>query len=196
MVVLTEVTFPDPQGPAPVSVAPEDVDDLYHTGWPFSARGLSKSFKKVVYRVGEIGDRKLRVGDRLRAFREEVGFGGGVVLTATISSLLDSAPSTAFSLQGSSAWYRRRYEEIAGRFQPESAVPPCFPLRFLLACQPPAVALSGEQIWYWWHTVRSGSAEKGQLPETWQDNCSKRYRAETSGKDSAPQGVHFLANAQ
>jgi hypothetical protein len=36
----------------------------------------------VVYRVGAIGDPRLKVGDRVVVFREQVGFGGGVVLTA------------------------------------------------------------------------------------------------------------------
>ena len=80
--VLTEVTFADPQGPAPPSVASTDVDDLYQTGGPFSARGLTKPFKRVVYRVGEIGDPKLKITDRVVAFKEQVGFGGAVVLTA------------------------------------------------------------------------------------------------------------------
>jgi hypothetical protein len=82
--ILTEVTFADPQGPAPASVACTDVDDLYQTGGPFSARGLAKPFTHVVYRVGEIGDLKLKVRDRVVAFRDEVGFGGAVVLTARI----------------------------------------------------------------------------------------------------------------
>jgi hypothetical protein len=80
--VLTEVTFADPQGPAPPSVASTDVEDLYQTGGPFCARGLAKPFTQVVYRVGEIGDPKLQVGDRVVAFKEQVGFGGAVVLTA------------------------------------------------------------------------------------------------------------------
>jgi len=89
MLVLTGVTFADPRGHAPVAVAPKDVDDLYQTGGPFSARGLTRPFARIVHRVGEIGDPKLRVRERLIAFKEEVGFGGGVVLTATTSSLLD-----------------------------------------------------------------------------------------------------------
>jgi len=80
--ILTEVTFVDPQGPAPPSVAATDVEDLYQTGGPFSARGLTKSFTRVVYRVGEIGDPKLMVRDRVVAFKDQVGFGGAVVLTA------------------------------------------------------------------------------------------------------------------
>jgi hypothetical protein len=82
--ILTEVTFADPQGPAPPSVASTDVDDLYHTGGPFSARGLTKPFTQVVYRVGEIGDPKLKIRDRVVAFKKQVGFGGAVVLTARI----------------------------------------------------------------------------------------------------------------
>jgi hypothetical protein len=64
------------------SVAPKDVADLYQTGGPFSARGLAKPFKQLVHRVGAIGDPRLKVRDRVVVFTEQVGFGGGVLLTA------------------------------------------------------------------------------------------------------------------
>jgi hypothetical protein len=79
--VLTEVTFADPDGSVPPAVREEDLDDLYQTGGAFSVRGLSKSFRRVVFRVGEIGDPKLKCGDRVIELKKEVGFGGAVVLT-------------------------------------------------------------------------------------------------------------------
>jgi hypothetical protein len=78
---LTEVTYASPQGPAPPVVPPEDVEELYQTGGPFHARGLAKPFREVVYRVGEIGEPKMKIRDRLVDFKKEVGFGGRIVLT-------------------------------------------------------------------------------------------------------------------
>jgi hypothetical protein len=82
MLVLASVTFADPQGLAPPVVHPSDVDDLYHTGGAFTAAGLSRPFRRIVYRVGEIGAPKMRVGNRVVDFKQEVGFGGSVMLTA------------------------------------------------------------------------------------------------------------------
>jgi hypothetical protein len=62
-------------------VAPQDVDDLYQTGGAFSAKGLARPLHQVVYRVGEIGQPRLRVRDRVIEFKPLVGFGGRVVLT-------------------------------------------------------------------------------------------------------------------
>lgn len=82
MLILTTVTFADPQGPAPPLVKPSDVDDLYHTGGSFTACGLNKPFDRIVHRVGELGEPRMSVGGREVALKEEVGFGGSVVLTA------------------------------------------------------------------------------------------------------------------
>jgi hypothetical protein len=79
---LTEITFGDPTGREPPRVKPEDVNDLYHTGGPFKANGLSRPVARVVFRVGEIGDPAITVGQRVVRFAEEVGFGGAVRLTA------------------------------------------------------------------------------------------------------------------
>ena len=77
---LTQVTFEDPLGRTPPAVTQEDLDDLYHTGGPFKATGLSKPFTRIVFRVGEIGDPILKVrGHRIR-FVDQVGFGGAVLL--------------------------------------------------------------------------------------------------------------------
>ncbi len=80
ILTLTGVTFADPTGREPPHVKPEDVDDLYHTGGPFRAEGLSRPFSRIVFRVGEIGRPTLMVGARLIRLAEEVGFGGAVLL--------------------------------------------------------------------------------------------------------------------
>jgi len=45
-------------------------------------RGLGRSFSRVVCRVAEIGNPTMRIRDRTVNFKSEVGFGGGVILTA------------------------------------------------------------------------------------------------------------------
>jgi hypothetical protein len=84
---LTEITFADPAGREPPRVRPGDVEDLYHTGGPFTAEGLSRRLSRVVFRVGEIGDPVLRIGARVVSLRREVGFGGSVLLVARTPSL-------------------------------------------------------------------------------------------------------------
>lgn len=78
---LTKVTFQDPRGMEPPLARPEDLDDLYHTGGPFRVEGLSKPFTRLVFRVGEIGDPRLGIRQRVVELAKEVGFGGAVVLT-------------------------------------------------------------------------------------------------------------------
>ena len=85
VLVLTAVTFADPQGPAPPPVRPSDVDDLYHTGGAFTASGLRKPFRQILYRVGEIGEPKMRARGREVNFKREVGFGGSLVLTVAVA---------------------------------------------------------------------------------------------------------------
>jgi hypothetical protein len=85
VLVLTAVTFADPQGPAPPPVRPSDVDDLYHTGGAFTANGLRKPFRRILYRVGEIGEPKMRARGREVNFKQEVGFGGSLVLTVAVA---------------------------------------------------------------------------------------------------------------
>ena len=84
---LTAITFADPTGREPPRVRPGDVDDLYHTGGPFKAEGLSRSVSRIVFRVGEIGNPEIRVGNRAVQFAREVGFGGAVLLVARRPSL-------------------------------------------------------------------------------------------------------------
>ena len=85
VLVLTAVTFADPQGPAPPPVRPSDVDGLYHTGGAFTASGLRKPFRQILYRVGEIGEPKMRARGREVNFKQEVGFGGSLVLTVAVA---------------------------------------------------------------------------------------------------------------
>jgi hypothetical protein len=89
VLVQDQVTFSDPDGPPPPRVSPRDVDDLYHTGGAFDARGLSRPFRRIVYRIGEIGDPKLQVRNRSVSFKQAAGFGGRVVLTATRPALYE-----------------------------------------------------------------------------------------------------------
>jgi hypothetical protein len=84
---LTEITFADPTGREPPRVRPADVDDLYHTGGPFKAEGLSRPVSRVVFRVGEIGSPEIRVGNRAVHLAREVGIGGAVLLVARGPSL-------------------------------------------------------------------------------------------------------------
>lgn len=81
--VQDRVTFALPDGTPPPRVSPADVDDLFHTGGPFDAEGLSRPFTRIVYRIGEIGDPRLRVRGRTVALKAEAGFGGRAVLTAS-----------------------------------------------------------------------------------------------------------------
>jgi hypothetical protein len=89
VLVQDQVTFSDPDGTPPPRVSPLDVDDLYHTGGAFDARGLSRPFRRIVYRVGEIGDPKMRVRNRTVSFKEAVGFGGRLILTTTRPALYE-----------------------------------------------------------------------------------------------------------
>ncbi|HSB69810.1 MAG TPA: hypothetical protein VLT62_10790 [Candidatus Methylomirabilis sp.] len=90
ILTLTQITFADPTGRESPRVKPADVDDLYQTGGPFRAEGLSRPVKSVVFRVGEIGNPAIQVGNRLVRFTEEVGFGGAVRLTARGASPYES----------------------------------------------------------------------------------------------------------
>jgi hypothetical protein len=83
VLVQDRVTFSRPDGTPPPRVSPRDVDDLYHTGGAFDAQGLARPFQRIVYRIGEIGDPKLRLRGKTVALKREAGFGGRVVLTAT-----------------------------------------------------------------------------------------------------------------
>ena len=89
VLVQDRVTFSAPDGPPPPRVSPRDVDDLYHTGGTFDARGLSRPFRRIVYRVGEIGDPKMQVQNKTVSFKQAAGFGGRVILTTTRPSLYE-----------------------------------------------------------------------------------------------------------
>lgn len=89
ILTLTEITFADPTGREPPRVTPADVDDLYHTGGPFKAEGLSRPVRSVVFRVGEIGHPTIRARNVLVDFAREVGFGGAVLLIARRPSLYE-----------------------------------------------------------------------------------------------------------
>jgi hypothetical protein len=94
---LTQVTFSDPQGLPPPSARPEDLDDLYHTGGPFRVAGLSRPLTRAVFRVSEIGNPALAIAGRTIHFKQEVGFGGAVLMQARKPQLrLDGASLDEF----------------------------------------------------------------------------------------------------
>jgi hypothetical protein len=97
VLTLNAITFGDPTGREPPRVQPADVDDLYHTGGPFKAEGLSRPVSRVVFRVGEIGRPALRVGKRVVQFAEEVGFGGAVRLVARPATFRERIAGWFFS---------------------------------------------------------------------------------------------------
>ncbi len=84
---LARITFADPAGGEPPRVRPRDVKDLYQTGGAFQAEGLSRPVRRVVFRVGEIGDPRIRVRSDVVRLKQEVGFGGAVLLVARRPSL-------------------------------------------------------------------------------------------------------------
>ena len=83
VLIQDRVTFAAPDGSPPPRVSAGDVDDLFHTGGAFDARGLSRPFTRIVYRIGEIGNPKLQVQNRTITFKQEAGFGGRMTLTAS-----------------------------------------------------------------------------------------------------------------
>jgi hypothetical protein len=89
VLVQDQVTFTAPGGPPPPRVSPRDVEDLYHTGGAFDARGLSRPFRRIVYRIGEIGDPAMNVQGRTVSFKQAAGFGGRLILTATRPALYE-----------------------------------------------------------------------------------------------------------
>lgn len=89
VLIQDQATFRAPDGRPPPRVSPRDVCDLYHAGDSFDVRGLFLPFRRIVYRVGEIGEPKIRVRDRIVAFKEAAGFGGRLILTASSPSLYE-----------------------------------------------------------------------------------------------------------
>jgi hypothetical protein len=89
LIIQDQVTFSDPGGPPPPRVSAHDVDDLYHTGGAFDARGLSRPFSRIVYRIGEIGDPRIHVKNRTAALKKAAGFGGRVILTTARPKLYE-----------------------------------------------------------------------------------------------------------
>ena len=87
VLIQDQVTFSALDGSPPPRVSARDVDDLYHTGGAFDARGLSRPFSRIVYRIGEIGDPRMQVKKKTAALKKEAGFGGRVILTASRPTL-------------------------------------------------------------------------------------------------------------
>ena len=82
VIIQDRVVFAIPGGAPPPRVSPGEVADLFHPGGPFDARGISRPFSRIVYRVGEIGNPRMQIGERTVWFKKDAGFGGRVVLTA------------------------------------------------------------------------------------------------------------------
>ena len=89
VLVQDQVTFASPDGSPPPRVSARDVADLYHTGGAFDARGLSRPFSRIVYRIGEIGDPRIHVKNRTAALKKAAGFGGRVILTTAKPKLYE-----------------------------------------------------------------------------------------------------------
>lgn len=89
MIVQDQVTFANPGGPPPPRVSARDVANLYHTGGIFDARGLSRPFSRIVYRIGEVGDPKIRIKNKTAALKAAAGFGGRVILTTAQPKLYE-----------------------------------------------------------------------------------------------------------
>ena len=87
--IQDQVTFSNPGGLSPPHVSAHDVEDLYHTGGTFDARGLARPFSRIVFRIGEIGDPRIEVNNRTVVLKKAAGFGGRVVLTTARPKLYE-----------------------------------------------------------------------------------------------------------
>ncbi|HOP86338.1 MAG TPA: hypothetical protein PKZ54_07680 [Syntrophorhabdaceae bacterium] len=82
----TGVIFHDPYGkPEPVIKA-EEIDDFYHTGGPFKVANMSRAFKKIVFRIGEVGNPVIKLKGKDINLTSQVGFGGVVIVEIKGSS--------------------------------------------------------------------------------------------------------------
>ncbi|MGC8780856.1 MAG: hypothetical protein ACP5UQ_08335, partial [Anaerolineae bacterium] len=87
--IQTAVTFADPTGAAPPVVGPADLDDLYHTGGPFTVRGLERPLAEVIFLVSDRGRPQLSLAGQTFDLKGMVGFGGRVRLRARPAHLAD-----------------------------------------------------------------------------------------------------------
>ena len=87
VLIQDQVTFSVPGGSPPPRVSARDVDDLYHTGGAFDARGLARPFSRIVYRIGEIGNPRIQVKKKTAVLKKEAGFGGRVILATSRPAL-------------------------------------------------------------------------------------------------------------
>jgi hypothetical protein len=85
---LEGVRFEDQTSGYTMKASAPDLADLYHTGGAFEVEGVHKPFAQVTFRIGVIGEPRLRVKGREIAFEEEAGFGGKVVLRAEKARLI------------------------------------------------------------------------------------------------------------
>ena len=99
MLVQHTVMFADPRGIPPMIARPEDLEDLYHTGGPFVVRGIAKSFTRITYRIGEIGNPQFHIHSRIIALKPIVGFGGRVTLSTRHARVIDFLRLTPIGIQ-------------------------------------------------------------------------------------------------
>jgi len=76
----TGVTFHDPYGKPEPLIRAEEVDDFYHTGGPFKVAKMSRPFKSIVFRIGEVGNPVIRLKGKDINLKSQVGFGGVVIV--------------------------------------------------------------------------------------------------------------------
>lgn len=87
--IQTAVTFADPSGAAPPLAAAADLEDLYHTGGPFTVQGLERPLDTVIFLVSEVGRPQLTLAGRTLDLKAMVGFGGRVQLRVRPAHLAD-----------------------------------------------------------------------------------------------------------
>ena len=85
---LEEVKFEDKVSGYAMKASVQELADLYHTGGAFAVEGVHKPFSHVTFRIGAIGEPRLRVKGREIAFKEEAGFGGKVVIRVEKARLI------------------------------------------------------------------------------------------------------------
>lgn len=89
----TGVIFHDPEGKQAPTIRPEEVGDFYHTGGAFKAENMSRAFKSIVFRIGEIGNPIIKIKGKDINLKSHVGFGGAIVIETTCGNFLNKGES-------------------------------------------------------------------------------------------------------
>lgn len=56
------------------------LSDVYQSGDVFVVRNIEKTFSEIIFRIGEIGEPTLIIGENVIDLKRNVGFGGEVIL--------------------------------------------------------------------------------------------------------------------